>query len=349
MNAPGPAPLVTVIVPCRNEEHYIAACLDSIVATRHPLDRLEVIVVDGASDDRTRAIVADYTARYPCMRLLDNPRRITPAAMNIGIRAAHGSVVIRMDAHAFYPPEYVPGLVAALEASGADNVGGRMITVPGGPGPTARAIAHALAHPFGVGNSRFRIGVKQPRWVDTVQFGCYRSDVFTRIGLFDEDLVRNQDDEFNYRLIRHGGRVLLTPDVELSYFGRTSLGKLWRMFYQYGRFKPLVAKKIGRIMTVRQLVPTAFLLCLAVAGAISLFWPPAALAGAALLGAYLALDLSSSLGSLRKVGLRGALALFAAFPTLHLAYGWGFLLGCGDLIVTRRRSRLEPAALPLSR
>jgi len=204
---------VTVIVPCRNERRYIAACLDSILATAYPADRLEVLVVDGASDDGTRDAVRAYAAREPRVRLLDNPRRSAPAALNLGIRAARGEIIARMDAHVVYPPHYLPVLVEALLETGADNVGCPIVTLPADESATARAIACALSHPFGVGNSRFRIGSAVRREVDTVPFGCFRRDVFDRVGLFDEELIRNQDDEFNFRLIRSGGRVLLVPDV----------------------------------------------------------------------------------------------------------------------------------------
>src|SRR6266480_5849379 len=189
------SPLVSVVVPCRNEERYIAACLDSILASDYPRDRLEVLVVDGLSDDRTREILGRYTARHPSIRRLDNPQRITPTALNVGIRAAEGDVVMRMDAHVLYPSTYVSQLVAALEETGADCVGGVIETLPADESATARAIALGLSHPLGVGNSYFRIGSRERRWADAVSFGCYRRDVFNRIGLFDEELLRDQDDE----------------------------------------------------------------------------------------------------------------------------------------------------------
>ncbi|MGH7607745.1 MAG: glycosyltransferase family 2 protein, partial [Gemmatimonadales bacterium] len=265
-------PRVTVVLPCRNEGRYIAACLDSILAAAYPPERLEVLVVDGMSDDGTRERVARYAAAHPRIRLLDNPARIVPTALNVGIEAATGDVIARMDAHVVYPPEYLPRLVHALAESGADNVGGCIVTLPADGTAVAQAIAIALGHPFGVGNSHFRIGARGARFVDTVPFGCYRRDVFARIGLFDEDLVRNQDDEFNHRLVRRGGRVLLLPDVVSYYYARGSFAQVARMFYQYGAFKPLVARKVGRVMTLRQLVPAAFVSGLAAAALGALFW-----------------------------------------------------------------------------
>ena len=266
-------PLVSVVVPCRNEERHIAQCLDSILACDFPQERLEILVVDGCSDDGTRAILARYAERYARIHVLDNPKRITPTALNIGVLAARGEIIMRMDAHVIYPASYISQLVGALEETGADNVGGIIATLPGDDSATARAIAVGLSHPLGVGNSYFRVGSRERRWTDAVSFGCYRRQVFERIGLFDEELVRNQDDEFDLRLIKHGGRVLLLPEVVSQYYARRSLRQVARMFYQYGYFKPLVAKKLGRIMTFRQLVPALFLLSLA-ASALTALLPP---------------------------------------------------------------------------
>jgi glycosyltransferase involved in cell wall biosynthesis len=240
------APAVSIIVPCRNEEAYIARCLDSILASDYPKDRLEVVVSEGRSSDRTREILLAYAAKNPEIILLDNPTGATPAGLNLAIRRASGDIIVRMDAHVLYPSDYVSRLVRGLEESGADNVGGVLETVPAENTPGARAIAIGLAHPFGVGNAHFRTGARVRREVDTVPFGCYRREVFDRIGLFDEELIRNQDDEFNFRLIRRGGRVLLLPDVLCRYFARRSLRHLAGMYYQYGYFKPLVARKVGR-------------------------------------------------------------------------------------------------------
>ena len=227
VNANG-RPRVSIVMPCRNEAAYIGPCLDSVLATDYPLDRMEVLVADGRSDDGTREIVERCAAQHPCVRLLDNPARITPAALNTAIRVATGDVIIRMDAHGVYPRDYVPRLVRALEETGADNVGGVVITLPADDTPSARAIALAFSHPLGVGNAYFRIGVAGPRWVDTVPFGCFRRELFDRVGMFDEEMVRNQDDEFNLRLIGHGGRILLLPDVVARYYARRSLGAVAR-------------------------------------------------------------------------------------------------------------------------
>lgn len=339
---------VTVILPCRNEVHHIAACLDSILASAHPAERMEVLVVDGMSDDGTRQLLEQYTKANPRIRVLDNPGRVVPTALNIGIRAATGEVIVRMDGHVVYPPEYIPRLVGALMEGGADNVGGCLITLPADPSPVAQAIAIAMSHPFGVGNAHFRIGAKEARYVDTVPFGCFRRDLFKRVGFFDEELVRNQDDEFSHRIIRHGGKVRLIPDVVCYYYARGSLRQAARMFYQYGAFKPLVARKVGRIMTVRQLVPAMFVVALLGTAVGTLLWPPLGLLGAGIAAAYAFCVGACAVPVVRTHGWRTALALMVALPVVHLSYGFGFLRGLRDGVFGRGRWR-DPAAVPLSR
>ncbi len=342
-------PVVSVVIPCRNEERYIGNCLDSILAGTYPRDRLEVLVVDGMSEDHTREVVAHYAARHHSVRMLDNPKRITPGALNIGVRESRGDVVMFMGAHATYSPTYISGIVTALLETGADNVGGLLVTLPADDTLLARAIAHAMSHPFGVGNSHFRIGTAERRWVDTVGFSSYRRDVFEQIGTFDEELVRNQDGEFNARLVKHGGRILLVPDVVAYYYARGTLRQVARMFFQYGYFKPLVAKKVGRVMTVRQLVPALFLLSLLGTGTLSVWLAPAGILCAGIAGSYAAAVLACAAHAVRRLGVKGAAALTAVFPTMHLSYGFGFLRRSLELALRLGHRAGGPAALPLTR
>ena len=320
-------PFVSIVIPCRNEAAYISGCLESILGGEYPGGRTEILVADGRSSDGTREILARYAREHPGrIVVLDNPQLSTPAALNTAIRCATGSVIIRMDAHVVYPPDYVRRLVAALEETGADNVGGVLETVPADDTATARAIALGLSHPFGVGNSHFRTGTSERREVDTVPFGCYRREVFERIGLFDEELVRNQDDEFNFRLISRGGRVLLLPEVICRYYARRSFRQVSRMYYQYGYFKPLVARKVGRVMTARQLVPSLLIAAL-LGSALSAAWVPgAAIAFALIAAAYLALVVGCSAVA-ASPDIRCWLALAVVFPVLHFSYGFGFIRG----------------------
>jgi glycosyltransferase involved in cell wall biosynthesis len=340
-------PFVSVIMPCRNEAGGLARCLDSIIANDHPKERLEVLMVDGMSDDGTREIIAGYLPRYPFLHLLDNPRKITPAALNLGILRAQGEIIVRMDAHNQYPAHYISGLVAWLQKSGADNVGGLWITLPANDTPKARAIAAALSHPFGVGNAHYRIGTSEPRFVDTVPFGCYRRAIFDRIGLFDETLVRNQDDELNLRLIRSGGRILLVPEIVSYYTARDTLKKVWRMYYQYGYFKPQVVQKIGRVMTVRQMMPALFILALFGSAALAPAFQEMRIVFHGLVFVYLTADVIFSVPTLLRQGIRTGLALGGVFPVLHFSYGLGFLKGALDLLW--KRDIGDGAEMPISR
>lgn len=340
-------PVVTVIVPCRNEERFIAGCLDSILASTYPREALEVLVVDGRSDDGTRSILADYVARHPIVRMLDNPRRIQPVALNIGIGAARGEILVRMDAHVVYPPNYITDLVAALLETGAGNVGGVLVTVPANETAMARAIAVAMSHPFGVGNSLFRIGVRKPHWVDTVAFFCCRRETFERVGLFDEDAL-DEDSDFNARLIQSGGRILLVPNVVCRYYARGSLRHIARMAYQYGYSKPFVIRKLGHVKTLRQLVPPGFVFTLAATAILSLWMHAARLLFATTVAAYLLPVLACSLSIARKSGWRTAAALPLVFPVLHLSYGFGFLK-CALQLALGSGRRARQLELPLSR
>src|SRR5256884_1083491 len=228
-----------------------------------------------SSDLGPRAVITDYASRYPMIQLLDNPERTTPHALNLGIARARGRIIMRMDAHAAYPTNYIADLVDCMERTGADSVGASWRTQPGDTTIMAGAIAAALAHPFGIGNARYRLGTDRVRDVDTLQCGCYRRDVFERLGLFDQDLLRSQDSELTFRVLRAGGRVLLVPGVVATYYARVALDKLWRMFFQYGYFKPLVARKVGAVMTARQLVPALFVFTVGLAAVFAPWFGPA--------------------------------------------------------------------------
>jgi glycosyltransferase involved in cell wall biosynthesis len=339
-------PLVSVILPCRNEREHIIPCLDSILASDFPLDDLEVLVIDGMSDDGTAELVRGYAATHQVVRVIGNPQQIVSCALNMGIREARGEIIFRMDAHSEYPSNYVSGLVRWLDQSGADNVGGCWVTLPANGTPVARAIALGLSHPFGVGDAAYRLGVAEPRRVDTVPFGCFRRDLFTRVGMFDEDLVRNQDDEFNLRLIRAGGTVLLVPNVVSYYRARATLGHLAKMFYQYGYFKPLVARKVGRVMTLRQLAPAGLVIGVLLGGVLAPWVGAVRALFALVVAAYLATAIACSLSAGSRHGARVTLVLLGVFPTLHWSYGFGFLRGVVDFVVLRIR---PPTSIPLSR
>jgi glycosyltransferase involved in cell wall biosynthesis len=266
-------PLVSVVIPMRNEASSINTLLDGVLAQDYPRERLEVLVVDGDSEDDSAAVVEAYAARDARVRLLRNPRRIVPTALNIAIRAASGSIICRIDGHTRIATDYERVGVETLQRTGADNVGGPMRAVGGGW--FGDAVAAATTSRFGIG-SYFHYGTEE-REVDTVYLGMWPRRVFEHVGLFDEELVRNQDDEFNYRLRKSGGRVLLTPAMRSWYQNRQSLTGLLRQYYQYGQWKVRVLQKHPRQMSWRHFVPPAFVAALAGSIALSVAIPAAAM------------------------------------------------------------------------
>jgi glycosyltransferase involved in cell wall biosynthesis len=358
----GRYPFVTVIMPIRNEAAYIRRSLGAVLSQDYPPDRMEVLVVDGMSEDGTREIVrktadrrrptADSPSRsvvgsLPSVFLLDNPARIVPTALNIGLRHARGEVIIRVDGHCEIAPNYVRRCVEVLQETGADNVGGVCITV--GETSVARAIGLAQSSLFGVGNVAFRVGRSTPECVDTVPFGAYRREVFERIGGFDEELMRNQDDEFNFRLTQAGGKIWLDPSIRSTYHSRATLRGLWRQYFQYGLYKVRVMQKRRGIPSWRHLVPGAFVLglCGSVLLALVTRQPLWALGVA---GPYAVANGVASLWTARR-DPRALPFLPLAFATLHLAYGLGFLWGLWrwrahhrELIARRRPVQEAPHA-----
>jgi glycosyltransferase involved in cell wall biosynthesis len=343
-------PFVSIVIPARNEEHYLAACLRSILDGTYPLERLEILIVDGNSDDRTREIANDFATRYHSIQLLENPAAVVPNAMNIGIGAARGEFIVRMDAHARYGPDYVMQLITWIKRLNADNVGGVFVARPATDLPEARAVAAILSHSFGMGGAPYRLGsLREPYEVDTVPFGCYRRDVFDRIGLFDELFIRNQDDELNARLLKAGGRIFLIPEIKIDQFQRSTLRKMGLMLYQYGYFKPLVAIKLGRPATWRQLVPPAF--TAAVLGPPLLFFafPWVVLPWGMVLGFHCAVNLGVSFTQARRQGWPLFSYLFYGYLAAHLSYGFGYLRGILDFGLLRRHLSKAQRSISLSR
>lgn len=320
-------PLVSVVIPAYNEESYIAPCLESLYAQDYPSDMLQVIVVDGNSSDRTAEIVR---SKFPEVELLENPRRIVPVSMNMGIKVAQGEYIVRMDAHSVYPTNYIATLVKSARELSADNVGACWETVPQNDTNKARAIAIATSTKFGMGNAQYRLGTDSVRRVDTVPFGCYHRSVFDRIGLYDEELVRNQDDELNARLIKHGGKIYLLPGLFIKYFARGTIKKVSKMFYQYGLFKPLGNKKLKTISTIRQLVPFLFVTYVALSILFSLIIPGRVCLFLAPLFLYILVDLIYSCFVAKSLGVY--LWLVAMYPVVHISYGVGYWHGILKII-----------------
>ena len=300
----------------------------------YPKVDFEIILVDGMSKDRTREIVATYTAKYPFIRMIDNPERIAPCAMNRGIKEAKGDVIIRLDAHVYYPKNYFLLLVEKLnELPGAENVGALCNTLPVNDSITAQSIAAVLSSSFGMGNSHFRVGADKEMEVDTVPFGCFHRSIFDKVGLYDEELVRNQDDELNARIIKAGGKIYLIPQLVCEYYARDTAKKVYKMFYQYGVFKPLVNKKLGSPATVRQFFPLFFVLGLLVGPVVCLFLPVLWWAYFAVIMLWFILATSFSLKDSKN--LKRILTQNWIYFVVHFGYGWGYIVGIYKILFHR--------------
>lgn len=315
------SPFVSIIIPCRNEEKFIEKCLDSIIAQDYPKNKLEVLVIDGMSSDRSREIVENYAKGHSFIRLLENPKRIVPTALNIGIREAKGEIIVWMSAHSTFAPDYIRQCISALQTTGAANVGGTLQAL--GTGYISNAIAVAATSPFGIGDARYRYSNRE-EWVDTVFPGTWRKETLQKLGGFNEEWVVNQDYELNYRLRQAGGKILLSPKVKCQYYVRGSLKTLARQYFRYGfwKVKTLVAHPDS--LRWRQLVPPVFVLGLLVSLALLLV---SRLGGLIIPGAYILANLVTSFLIAWRRGLKYLPIIPFIFATIHLSWGLGFWVG----------------------
>ncbi len=340
-------PAVSVVIPCRNEVRHIRRCIESLVGQQQPPGGMEVIVADGMSDDGTRDELTALIGQYPQLKMVDNPERITPCAMNVGIRASRGRFIAIVGAHSRYAPDYIVQCLEVSQRTRADNVGGAMRCE--GKGLVQRAIAAAHHSPFSVGGAAWH-NPDYDGLADTVFGGFYRREVFDRIGFFDEILVRNQDDEFNLRLTRSGGTIWHSPSIQSWYSPRGSVSALFRQYLQYGYWKVRVIRKHRLPSSWRHLVPAAFVAglgmltilaggswiasvfatdaiayrwCLRVASALSITM-------LSIVAAYVLSVVVASTLTAARYGRDLLWVLPAVFPCYHLGYGLGFLRGLWD-------------------
>lgn len=320
--------MLSVIVPIYNEEKYIEHCIQSILEQDYPKDDLEVLFVDGMSSDKTRRIVSSYSEKYPFIFLLDNPNRIVSYAMNVGIKASKGDIIMRLDAHSFYEKDYFSVLTKRLIELDADNVGVVCKTDVLNKTPKTLAIREVLSNKFGVGNSTFRTGVNKVKEVDTVPFGCWRRDVFEKYGLYDVRLVRNQDIELSKRIINGGGKIFIVPDTFCTYLARETFRGLAKNNFDNGKWNILTVfytKKFSSL-SLRHFVPLLFVLSLIIPPLLSIFWFPFIWISIVSLGLYCGI-----LGVISmKLSINKHLNFFYliwSFMVLHLSYGFGSLVG----------------------
>lgn len=256
--------MLSVICPVYNEVKYIDVCIRSILLQDYSQKNLEVLFVDGLSSDGTRDIIKRYSVEYPFIKLLDNPHRIVPFAMNIGIESAVGNIIMRLDAHALYPSNYFSTLVSELNRLGADNVGATCRTDVLNKTSKTLAIREVLSNKFGVGNSSFRLGVSKIMEVDTVPFGCWKRNVFEKYGYYDVRLIRNQDIELNKRIIRGGGHIYIVSDTYCTYLARETFGSISHNNYLNGKWNVLTVYYTGQFdsLSIRHFIPLLFVLSL---------------------------------------------------------------------------------------
>ncbi|MCQ2283435.1 MAG: glycosyltransferase family 2 protein [Bacteroidales bacterium] len=321
--------MLSVIVPCYNEKKYITHCVESILQQDYPKDDLEVLFVDGMSNDGTRDSLQSYCAQYPFLKMLDNPEKIVRFAMNKGIRAAQGEVIIRLDMHSAYEVSYFSTLAKQLQSLGADNVGCVCKTDVLNKTSKALAIKAALSSPFGVGNSSFRTGTPTVVEADTVPFGCFRRDVFERFGYYDTRLVRNQDIELNKRIKAGGGKIFLLPEALCTYYARETYCDLARNNYRNGLWNLLTVRMTRNFssLSVRHFVPLLFLLSLVLPCIAALLWKPFVVLAMASLVSYLAVLTFISITIAKKDKSLSVPYLFWAFLTLHFSYAAGSFVG----------------------
>lgn len=329
------APSASLVIPCRNEAAHIEKCLRDVLAFESPAGGFEVIVADGMSADGTREIIERIAAGDPRITLIDNPRRNASAAMNEGIQVARADIVVRLDAHTEYAPDYLVRCLEVMRQTGADNVGGPALTRS--TSYMHRAIAAAYHSRFAVGNAVFH----QPDYegpADTVPYGCFRKSLLVELGLFDEALIRNQDDELNLRIIRAGGKIWQSPSIRSWYSPRSSLKALFQQYFQYGYWKVLVIRKHRIPASLRHLVPGLFVASLIVTGIGAPFCVQSRVLLAGIAGLY-------ALGMLMASAITAASAGWSLLPVLpltfacyHVGYGSGFLIGIWDFVVRRKGS-----------
>ena len=331
-------PKVTIIIPCRNEEKFIGKCLDSLIDQDYPKEKLEILVLNGMSVDKTREIAQEYSKKNSFISFLNNPSKTTPCALNIGIKNSIGELIMRMDAHTTYQPDYVSKSVKYLIEYNADNVGGILQTLPSTNTLMAKAITLVLSNKFGTGNAFFRIGSDKPIWVDTVFGGCYKKEMLIKIGGYNEKLTRSQDMEMNMRLKKIGAKTLLAPDIIGHYYPKSTLNSFFRHNISDGIWAIYPLKFGAPIFTVRHLAPLAFVLIILITAILGIFFK--------IFFWLLLLELViyfgiSKIVSIKIAGKERRLILtpylIAAFFARHFGYGIGSLIGAIKLMLPAKK------------
>ncbi|MFA6190603.1 MAG: glycosyltransferase family 2 protein [Candidatus Staskawiczbacteria bacterium] len=310
-------PLVTIVISCRNEEGFIANCLGSFLEQDYPKDKMEILVVDGMSQDNTRKIINDYLAKYSFIKLIDNLNKFTPFAFNLGIKSSKGEIIFLAGAHAKYDKNFILKSVQSLYEYKADVAGGALKTVPKKNTIWAKAIAFSLASSFGAGNSAFRVGVDKPTWVDTVFGGGYKKEVFDKVGLFNENLIRSQDMEFAQRMKKAGIKILIVPDIVAYYYPKHTLIGFLKHNFKDGIWAVYPLKFVKIPFKLRHYIPLIFVLTLPIS-----IWPYI------IVSLYFSWKIAS-----REKDAKLFFVLPVVFFVRHFSYGLGSFFGLIKLII----------------
>ncbi len=325
-------PTVSVIIPCYNEERFIGKTLNNL-ATQYPCEAYEIIIVDGDSEDDTREVIGDFQEAHPKLfiRLVRNPERSIPKALNLGIAAASGEVIARMDAHAVPSAGYIRRCVEVLNEGAAEVVGMPCLVRPGSDSAMAHAIALAVSHPFGIGDARYRLGTGNAHQesVDTVAFACFKKSLWSKLSGYDESLLTNEDYDFNYRARLRGDRVVLDRSEHCDYFARDTLSKLIAQYRRYGGWKARMIRQHPRSIRVRHAIAPMFVASIFLLAALGIWSSVAWLLLAGALGMYFtAAAVFACQAARRAKASAGVMALMPfVFFAIHLSWGASFLLG----------------------
>jgi succinoglycan biosynthesis protein ExoA len=322
IKTPDTSPKISIIMAVRNESKYIHECIEAIVNQDYPKEKTEIIIADGESSDNTIEILSNFLSKAN-ITILNNKGKIVSSGLNTVIKVSKGEYLIRIDGHTIISKNYVSECVSKLIKTGVDCTGGLMKAE--GLTKIGMIISSATSSVFGIGNSKFHYSEKE-QLAETVYMGAWTRNIFKKIGLFDEDLVRNQDDEFNYRISENGGRILLSPEIKSLYFNRDSIKSLWKQYYQYGFWKVRVLQKHPRQISMRQLIPPTFILSLIITLMLSIiinFQVPLIL----IIGSYMCANIVATLIEFINNTKINLLILPFVYLVLHISYGLGFLSG----------------------
>ncbi len=335
---------VSVVMPVRNEADFIERSLNAVLAQKYPHELMEIIVADGLSTDATRTIIEKLlTVSDIPIIIVENPGRIAPSGLNRAIAKAKGDIIVRVDGHCEIEPDYVANCVKYLQEGRAEGVGGPIETL--GETLPAQAIAVAMSSTFGVGGSAFRTINDREIYVDTVAFPGYKREILEKAGPFNEELVRNQDDEFNYRIRKLGGRILLAPDIRSRYFSRSTFKSLWRQYFQYGFWKVRVFQLHPKQMSLRQFIPFLFVSTIILFSLLSFFLTIGRWALLIVSGLYILANLAATLKAAARIKFTALPYVFISFPILHLSYGLGFAAGL--LTFWKKWWKNKPETVPI--